>query len=1032
VVIRRRALPSGTFALLLGLATASPLVAQNEIGGRIVDASTNQPIAGAQVSIVGTGQGGLTQPTGRFLILNVQQATVTLEIVMLGYQTWSREVQRGTLDLEIRLEQKALELDAIVVTGTAGAQQARALGNTVGKIDAGSVRQVSPILGLESLIAGGVAGVNVSPGGGEVGTGANIRIRGASSISLSSQPLLYVDGVRVNGFNAGGRNGAGPGVSGLTPPSRLNDINPDDIASIEIIKGPAAATLYGTEASNGVINIITKRGTRGDPRFTLTVRQGSNWMGNPEEYFPSTYYRCQGTGSCTPGEVTEFNVLREDRLRNGNEWFQTGQAQGYMGSVSGGSEKVRYYFSGEWDRDEGIVDYNWQNQLRTRANLNWTPRDDIDVNFGISSVRSNLSSSSANGQPITMAILWSCAFVSCEEGSGAPGAVDGPMRAYGLYLPEVLADSVEGGQKVHRTTYNLTLLHRPTDWFTHRLTAGGDWTDLNTTVLYRPINGPGHFQPGGLKTGLRSTDQFISADYSATATFEPTDEMSFATSAGVQYYQKNSAGLFAGGFNFAAASLETVGAGAVQFADEDFIENKTLGAYLQEQFSWRDQLYLTVAARGDDNSAFGRNFDFVLYPKFSASWVLSEQSFVDQIDWVQELRVRAAWGRAGQQPDVFAAVRTYSPAVGPNASPTLRAANFGNPDLEPEVGEEIELGFDASLFNERLGLQFTYYDSKRTKAIIPVPVKPSLGFPGIVFENIGEIANSGFELGVNAALYRSDGLSLDMNLNMSTNSNEVRSMGGLPPQILNGSNPTTGWAGQYFAEGFPLGAIFLKNVVSADITGSGETAVGTNVMCEGGTVVPDTPNLSRGGGGPVACNQAPSIFQGAPIPTREVSAAWTLALGDNLQLFAQVDYQGGHTMINGTAAGAHLFFRVTRAIHERDDPILLGYESLGPQGLNQAGLIDASFAKLRRVSATWTTPDRVASRIGAEQFTLTLAAHNLWTIWQATEDVFGYPIRDPEQRNTAARNTDPGGLHAYVQDGWPPIKRLMLTARVIF
>ena len=115
---------------------------------------------------------------------------------------------------------------------------------------------------------------------------------------------------------------------------------------------------------------------------------------------------------------------------------------------------------------------------------------------------------------------------------------------------------------------------------------------------------------------------------------------------------------------------------------------------------------------------------------------------------------------------------------------------------------------------ERLGLQFTYYDSKRTNAIIPVPVKPSLGFPGTVFENIGEIANSGFELAVNAALYRSDGWSLDMDLNMSTNSNEVRSMGGLPPQILNGSNPTTGWAGQYFAEGFPLGAIFLKNLSS--------------------------------------------------------------------------------------------------------------------------------------------------------------------------------------------------------------------------
>jgi TonB-linked SusC/RagA family outer membrane protein len=1014
------------------LVTASPAAAQDQIAGRVVDATTNQPLAGAQVSIVGTGQGGLTQSNGRFLLVGVQQATVTLQVVMLGYQTWSESVQRGTLDLEIRLEQRALELDAIVVTGTAGAQQARALGNTVGTVAAGHLTTVSPLSHVESLLLGAVPGVNVGVGGGEVGTGSNIRIRGASSISLSSQPLVYIDGVRVNGNNAdvGGGIG-GVGVDNSTPPSRLNDINPEDIASIEIIKGPAAATLYGTEASNGVINIITKRGDRGDARFTLTVKQGANWIPDPEEYFPSTYYRCQGTsGTCTAGEVTEFNVLREDRIRNGNEWFQTGQAQGYAASVSGGSNNLRYYFSGDWDRDEGIVDYNWQNQLRGRANLNWTPRDDLDLNFGLSGVRSRLSSASAN-QPVTTAILWSC-FGGCEEGSGANNPVDGPARGYIGYLPEVLADSVAGFQSVSRTIYSFSGTHRPTDWLTHRLTWGADWTETNNTQLYRPINGPGHFQPQGSKSALRQTAQYISADYSVTGTYEPTQAISLATSAGVQYYQKEFDWIYALGSDFAVATLETVSSGAQKAAEEGFVDNKTFGAYVQEQFSWQNRVFITGAVRGDDNSAFGENFDFVVYPKVSASWVLSEESFLAPTSWLQELRVRAAWGKAGQQPDVFAAIRTYEPAVGPNSSSTVRAENLGNPELEPEVGTELEIGFDASLLNERVGLEFTYYDQTRDKALIEVPVRPSEGFPGTQFQNIGEITNSGIELGINAALVRADSWALDMGVSLSTNSNEVTSMGGLAPQILNAANPTTGWAGQYYAEGFPLGAIFLKNVVSADIQGSGASAVGTNVMCEGGTVVPGTPNLSRGGGSAVPCADAPYIFQGAPVPTRDISANWTLTLFDNLQLFAQVDYQGGHTMVNGTAAGAHSFFRVTREIQERDDPILLGYEALGAEGMNQTGLIDASFAKLRRLAATWNAPDNIAAQIGAEGLSFTLAAHNVWTVWQATDEVFGYPIRDPEQRDTNAVGSDPGGLHAYIQEAWPPIKRLMLTARVIF
>jgi outer membrane receptor protein involved in Fe transport len=475
-----------------------------------------------------------------------------------------------------------------------------------------------------------------------------------------------------------------------------------------------------------------------------------------------------------------------------------------------------------------------------------------------------------------------------------------------------------------------------------------------------------------------------------------------------------------------------VSSGSQRDAEEGFLENKTLGAYIQEQFSWQDRIFLTAAVRGDDNSAFGQNFDFIVYPKFQASWVVSEESFLQDADWLSQLRLRGAWGRAGQQPDVFAALRTYEPTVGPGGTSALRPESIGNVELEPEVGDELELGFDGSFLDDRLGVELTWYDQTRRDALIQVPVRPSLGFPGFQFQNIGEITNAGLELALNAQVARGAGWNLDMNFNLATNSNEVASLGGLPPQILNAANPTTGWAGQYYVEGFPLGAIFLKNVVSADIVGSGVDARATNVLCESGPIAAGTSNLSRGGGAAVPCSEAPRIYQGAPIPTREASLGTTLTLGDNLQLFAQVDYQGGHHMVNGTAAGGHLFFRITREIQERDDPILLGYEALGADGINQAGIMDASFAKLRRVSATYTLPDAITAGIGADRVTLNLSATNIAILWQATDEVFGYPIRDPEQRDTAAGGNDPGGLHAYIQEAWPLTRRVLLTARVTF
>ena len=393
------------------------------------------------------------------------------------------------------------------------------------------------------------------------------------------------------------------------------------------------------------------------------------------------------------------------------------------------------------------------------------------------------------------------------------------------------------------------------------------------------------------------------------------------------------------------------------------------------------------------------------------------------------MRLRAAWGRSGQQPDAFAALRTYEPAVGPAGTPTVRPENIGNPDLEPEVGDEIEVGFDAALFAERIGLEVTLYRQVRNDALVQVPVRPSTGFPGVRFENLGRVRNRGLEAFLHGEVWRAGSFGLDLGLQVALNQNRLASLGGEGPRQLR--------LGQYLVEGFPIGSIFAKRVVSSELEGVGATARAVNTLCEGGTPIPGSESLaafglSRGGGSPVPCAEAPLVYWGEPIPTRNLTGTVRLSLPGSLVLSAQVDYQGGFHMANGTVWQAHRLFRVSEQSQRLDDPIFVAYQGMNPvESAGGLGTIDSSFAKLRRVSAAWTAPATVARRVGADQLSVTAVAHDLWTPWQATRDVFGYPVLDAEARITGGAG-EPGGLSAYYQDAWPQMKRFSVTARVVF
>jgi TonB-dependent SusC/RagA subfamily outer membrane receptor len=296
------------------------------IAGVVLSRSTGGPVADAQVAVAGTTLRALSDAAGRFHFNDVPGATAVLQTRRIGYSAVTDTVRVGDTNVRIFLEQKALELEQTVVTGQPIATAQRALGIAVSRIDAASVTQTAPISDVQSLLNGRAAGVLIQPATGAVGSGSRIRIRGASSFSIGNQPLVYVDGVRVDADFASGPTNQAFGSSSI---SRYNDFNPDDIESVEIVKGPAATTLYGTEASNGVIQIITKRGTTGPAHWDFTLRQGVNYFSNPQGRFP-TNYQVNSQGNLV-------SITLRDLESQVGDIFRTGHLADYQASVSGWS-----------------------------------------------------------------------------------------------------------------------------------------------------------------------------------------------------------------------------------------------------------------------------------------------------------------------------------------------------------------------------------------------------------------------------------------------------------------------------------------------------------------------------------------------------------------------------------------------------------------------------------------------------------------------------------------------------------------------
>ena len=983
------------------------------------------------------------------------------------------------------MAEEALQLDEIIVTGTPGGTQRRAIGNVVTTIDVSDIVQDVAVSTFQDLLTARSTGIQFTRVTANVGASSGIKIRGVGSFTLDTQPLIYVDGLRVNNDDE-----AGPVGSFGNQVSVLDDFNPQDIESIEIIKGPAAASLYGTEASAGVIQIITKRGAAGAPQFNVTIRQGTNFITNPQAKIGPQYGCSLTSGSHSAGcrDIDSPNLFLYNMYDEANRYiregyypwetpeiFQNGHTQSYNVDVSGGTDALRYFISANYENEEGVVYYNTDETFRLRGNISVVFGGDfsLDVSTGYVDGFTRFANPGFLQGGVWTDLVGSTGYwldritpFGFTVPAGGEVFDNGNPRLGGFYnhLPSDIAD-IQALRDYSRFTGSATFRHNYGDWLNQRLVVGLDkaW-DINTN-LYPKEDGPIPESVSGLgltewssvfaqtKNGeltfSRPSEDNFTFDYNITADYDYNDAFSFATSFGAQYYVETRERFSDQGQGFASPLSRTINQLSVYAPPTyELTTNKSLGFYIQERVSWNDRLFLTASMRFDDNSTFGVDAPARRYPNVSGAWVVSEESFWN-VDWVNSLRLRGAWGKAGRQPSATAGINTFQVIVGPTGAPAIRADSPGNPEIEPEVSTETEVGFEVAVFDDRVSADFTYYKRIDRNALLSLDLLPSSGFPGSVQQNLGRIDNWGWEARLSMRIYDGDAWQFDLDLGADHTMNEIKKLGDTPGDPVAGRQIGLPFPNHYIVNrvtdaefGSGLGTpIFINSFfefISAECD-SGVSLAPQAVQDRAADNTLSDPDKQAAafelnqyglleGGEPKPCAYAATFLNAGPaFATYTFTVAPRISLlNNNLQIFALAEGQYGRINRDDLTDWGHHRFHNSLAARFETDPVFVVEETLAFGGNTWAKVLyDADFWRIREAGARYNFSPELAEKIGAGRASIAFSVRNLWTPYRAQTTISGGTIADPE----LGRNSDAGEGNYWVM---PPSASMNLTLRVSF
>ncbi len=903
--------------------------------GTVTDAASGQPIGDASVSLAGAVVSATTDLAGRYRLTGVPAGEYTVRVRAVGYGTREEEVTvaaGGSHVADFRLATAVIDLGEVIAGGLGGPVERRKSGASLATLDIGGIAETTPVARFGQALEGRIPGVRSVGTSGGVGSGRTLVIRGIDSFAYTSQrPVVYIDGVRADAEKQewGGLVNVGCCLfSGGAGEDRLSDLNPEEIDRVQVLKGPAAATLYGAEASAGVIQVFTKRGQRNTPAtFTLNAGVGLNRLrANLPTTLRSNFAGPGGFRAWDPNETL----------------IESGIVNSYDLTASGGWEDLAYFFSGGLNYEQGSVKPNDQTRRNLRLNLDWTATDKLAVSLASAFVRNRIGSLQAGNNwfgVYTNALLSDPRNATEEEPYGG---------GLGVNVPD--AQAIETTSETDRWTGRVQIDATPLPHFRQQLTIGLDRAVEEKTRLlpvgrdYLFVGDAGESNHGFRRPRRLTVDFRVESDYENAWGL---DLLTGSLVLGAQgYWDKGSVSMT----TRRAEGVCTDDCPDPVSADSTW-HTISRGVFALNRFDVSDDFFVTFAVRADGHSNFGASHTVAVYPKADFSYSLPSSRLPAAVSGI---RVRGALGRAGKPPPRTLKFDRWLGAY------NEVVARFPNEDIEPENKREFETGVDIGLWNDRVGLELTYYDARTENALLDFLVSDGL-FRAWLADPCCQIVNRGVEAGLAATVIDRPSFRWSTNLAYEWNRNRIADLGptarpdSVPvyEQRDDGTWELSHWRRTRslngWFEGESLGELVGYGIASYDPAANRHTRTDH------------------------------TFSHGAARPAHLASLFNSFQIGGHLRFSFQLRGETGAVMSNsGRSLGIRQLAHDEILRHMQSDGSLTPF---GDSVLNRhrvAATIDKrDHVRLQQASLTYSLPERMSGMLGLQRTTVTLSGYNL-------------------------------------------------------
>jgi len=959
------------------------------IKGKVIDAQSQAPLPGVNIVVKGTTNGTATGKNGNYQLSNVGRND-TLVYSYIGYVTQFIPVN-GKRVINVSLKTRTIKGQEMVVVGY-GVQKKSDLTGSITSIQSKDFNK-GVHTSVDQLLQGKVAGARIVENSGEPGSGLSVSIRGASSVNAGTGPLYVIDGMPID--NSSAVSGTGSGfVGSRSGSSPLSSLNPNDIASIEVLKDASATAIYGARGANGVIIITTKHGTKGKMKVDYNASAGFQSPANTMNVLsPQQYKSVKNAIIAEGGGSPADKVGTLSNNGQGTDWqsqIYNNQAliQNQNLSISAGNDKTQYLISLNYTNQDGIIKTSGFKRYGGRVNLTSDLNDKFHVGFNLSATYSK-----NNFAPVGYGLNeYAGAMYTAINWDPSKPVYDSNGNYYvdpTLSMDNPLA--IIHGSNSYKNTYRYFGTAYGTydilPYLSVKINVGGDVTSQRRDTYINRLTKIGR-ATGGEATILQGqlSNYLIEGTTTFHKSFGPND-LKVLAGITTQKFLTDRSSESASGFSSDATTTNNIGLGdQLTYGIGSSKYGSRLLSYIGRlNYTFHDKYLLTATFRADGSSKFGSNHKYGYFPSFALGWKLKQEKFLKNVDFISNMKLRASWGQTGNDEiGNFLSMTTFGSGANAiwNNNPTvgLSPTRLPNPNIQWETTNQTDIGLDFGFFNDRLNGSIDYYQKKTFNMLLNLPVPKSSGF-GVQTQNIGSIKNSGFELSLTSYNISSRNLQWNTNLNVSTLKNEVTNLGGIP-QIISGG---AGFTNQIFVTqvGLPLRSYYGYKVIGVWQKGDDFSKTKDNVHPG------DLKYLDVNGDGTV--NAADRVPLGSSFPKYTFSLDNTFSY-KNFSLDVFIEGVQGIKMLNNNLVDTYFPVQFRRNVIAKPYlnrwtpsnpsnkyPSFVTPLDQGQKGVNSYTVEDASYVRLKSVQLSYTVPREALHNV-INSLEISLTGENLYTL----------------------------------------------------